>query len=338
MTLKDRIYAFSMLGEKLNSLNKEELASLIDKTKQQNPWFLPESIQLSLTGIRKFLQPETLVRWTSRYKVSDSDTNKVIALVLAGNIPLVGFHDLLCVLISGHTALIKLSSKDIVLLPAITNWLIQIEPAFKNRILYTDQLKSFDAVIATGSDNAARYFDYYFGKYPHIIRKNRTSCAILTGNETEEELELLGHDVFSYFGLGCRNVSKLFVPENYEMASLINAWKKFTDIIHHHKYFNNYDYQKAILIMNKEAYLDSGFVLLVENTKMVSPIAVVYYERYKDVQSVTSVLADLENKIQCVVGQQKPATIPFGKAQFPEVWDYADGVDTMEFLNHSLTG
>lgn len=332
MTLNERILAFSALEKKISSLDQEVLLPLMDKVRQHNPWFTSDNILLSLTGIRKLLVSGKLKQWTSTYKISDEFTSKVIALVLAGNIPLAGFHDVLCVLLSGHRAMIKMSSKDTVLLPAMITWLIETEPRFKDRIQYAETLKSFDAIIATGSDNSARYFEYYFGKYPHIIRKNRSSCAILTGHESAEELTLLGHDVFAYFGLGCRNVSKIFIPEGYDLSVLIEAWQPYAEIRHHNKYGNNYDYQKAILIMNKQPFMDAGFVLLTESGKVVSPISVVYYETYTDIGNVKSITREAADKIQCIVGNTAPATVSFGQAQYPEVWDYADRVDTLAFL------
>lgn len=333
MTLEERIDGFSALGEKLNVLSHEELLALTDKVRHQNPWFTHHSIELSLTGIRKLLDPENLKRWVSSYNISGKDTDKVVALVLAGNIPLVGFHDVLCVLLSGHKTMVRMSSKDSVLLQAVMTWLTDAEPRFTERIQYAEQLKSFDAIIATGSDNTARYFDYYFGKYPHVIRKNRSSCAILTGEETPAELASLGDDVFSYFGMGCRNVSKLFIPAYYDIENLAGAWQKHKDVVNHHKYCNNYEYQKAVLIMNKQPFSDMGFVLLSESERLVSPISVVYFERYKDYRGVREKVNIVRDKIQCIVGNTEPATVHFGQAQYPAVWDYADGIDTMQFLN-----
>ena len=251
---------------------------------------------------------------------------------VAGNIPLAGFHDLLSILVSGHALMAKLSSKDSVLPTFLADKLVEIEPKFAPAISLVPRLRGFDAVIATGSDNSARYFQYYFGKYPHIIRKNRTSCAILEGTENDEELRLLGKDVFSYFGLGCRNVSKIFVPEDFDPVRLVNAWDVYVDIIHHHKYHNNYDYQKSILLVNKIPFYDSGFVILQENEKLVSPISVVYLQRYTNLDALTTHLDEIEEKVQCIVGKTRPANVPFGQAQEPELWDYADAVDTMKFL------
>jgi len=331
MTRNERVKAFASLGEFLDHLSATDFQTITSNTGAQNPWFTEENVRLALHGISSFLKKEKLARWLDEYTLTEGPPKKV-ALVLAGNIPMVGFHDILCVLLSGHSAMLKLSTKDTYLIKTILNKLIEIEPRFEPLIIYADQLKGFDAVIATGSDNSARYFDYYFGKYPHIIRKNRTSIAVLDGTETRDELEALGHDVFSYFGLGCRNVSKLFVPAGYTFNTLFESWKPFENIIHHHKYCNNYDYQKSILLVNKIPFLDNGFVMLNENERLVSPIAVVYYSQYNDSTDLVNQLTSSAEKIQCVVGKRKPAFVAFGKAQYPEPWDYADQVDTLRFL------
>jgi len=327
-----RINAFSLLGQTLKNINHDEFQTLTEQAARENPWFTKENVRMAMDGIIQFLQKERLEQWVSSY--SFRDQSKKIALVLAGNIPLVGFHDLLSVLISGNNALIKPSSKDSVLLKFIIQKLNDIEPTFRDKIELTEQLKNFDAVIATGSDNSARYFDYYFGKYPNVIRKNRTSVAILGGNESQDELLALGIDVFSYFGLGCRNISKLLVPAGYTFDKLYPTWEVYQPIIHHHKYCNNYDYQKSIMLVNQIPFLDNGFVMLHENTRMVSPISVVYYEQYKDEADLSKKLTEAEDKIQCIVGNGSHATVPFGKAQYPELWDYADGVDTLKFLTN----
>lgn len=331
MIIDDRLAAFEKLGNYLHAIDAEEYENLIDKVKHENPWFTPGSVNLAIEGVRRYLDPVKMKKWVSRYRL-DPPAVRQIAVVMAGNIPLAGFHDLLTVLISGHAIMIKMSSKDSVLPSYVIRKLIDIEPRFDALISLPAQLKNFDAVIATGSDNSSRYFHYYFGKYPHVIRKNRTSCAVLSGEESDEELRLLGKDVFTYFGLGCRNVSKIFLPENFDPVRLVNAWDIYVDILHHHKYHNNYDYQKSILLVNKIPFYDSGFVILHENQKLVSPISVVYLERYGDAEDLTTKLEAVSEKIQCVVGKTKPEHVPFGEAQAPELWDYADRVDTLRFL------
>jgi len=332
MHLENRIQAFHQLGILLKTLPSEKLEHWCDLARSQNPWFTTPSVQLAVTGISSFLDEQTLREWTSKY-VLENGGSKKIAIIMAGNIPLVGFHDFLCVLISGHQVVMKLSSKDSQLIKQIIDALVSIEPAFSEKIMIEENLlKSFDAVIATGSDNSARYFHQYFGKYPNIIRKNRTSCAVLTGKETNQELTLLGRDVFTHFGLGCRNVSKLYVPKNYNLKNLLENWKGFEDITHHHKYCNNYDYQKAILLVNLQDHLDTGYVLLHESDKLVSPIAVIYCEYYTSEDDVINKIIANRDKLQCIVGNEEFCTVAFGEAQLPKVWEYADDVDTLKFL------
>lgn len=325
-----RLKAFERLGSHLKSLSNQELEFLSDNARNENTWFTRESVERSLREIANSLKAENLSPWLAGYE--ESKTRKQIALILAGNIPLVGFHDILCVLISGHRALIKLSSKDQYLTKYLIEKLNTIEPGFRDLITIAEQLKNFDAVIATGSDNSARYFNYYFGKYPHIIRKNRTSIAILSGDETPHEIESLAADVFTYYGLGCRNVSKIFLPAGFSFETLFVPWEKYADIANHHKYANNYDYQKSILLINRVPFLDNGFVILQQSDKIVSPISVVYYEFYNsDAELKDKINADKE-KIQVIVGKTELCTVDFGAAQCPLLSDYADNIDTMKFL------
>lgn len=331
MKIEERIHALSALGKLIEQLSEEEFQSLAEEVRRENPWFTENNVRMAVSGVSKFLVQKKLEEWISPY--SFNNTSKKVALIMAGNIPMVGFHDLLCVLISGHQAMIKLSSKDSVLIKFFVHKLITIEPQLENKIEFAERLKNFDAVIATGSDNSARYFNYYFGKYPNIIRKNRTSIGVLTGNENEEDLKALGTDVFSYFGLGCRNVSKLFVPAGYDLGNVYRAWESYHDIIHHHKYCNNYDYQKSILLVNISPFLDNGFAILQESDKMVSPISIIYYEYYTSPHELTERLSEIKDKTQCIVGNLKWANIKFGQSQFPEVGDYADQIDTLQFLS-----
>jgi hypothetical protein len=331
MTLDQRIEAFVSLGRHLQTMDSDTRATLIDAARHENPWFTPENVQRALSGVSQYLNEATLRQWVSTYAFTKT-SGKTVGLVMAGNIPLVGFHDLLCILISGHQALVKISSRDSKLNLYLLEQLTRIQPAFRDQVRVTEQLRDFDAVIATGSDNTARYFEYYFQKYPHIIRKNRSSVAILTGKETTAQLTQLGEDIFSYFGLGCRNVSKLLVPEGYSFHPLFESWNGYQDIIHHHKYCNNYDYQKSILLVNQVPFLDNGFVLLQESEKLVSPISVLYYQYYQNESDVKALIGKDEEKIQCIVGSGAMATVSFGQAQSPRVWDYADHVDTIKFL------
>jgi Acyl-CoA reductase (LuxC) len=334
MNLADRIRAFNLLGNKIDNLSEEERDNLYDRTRSLNPWFVAEAINRSLAGISHFLKEENLNAWVNHYDLS-VEKNKKVGIAMAGNIPLVGFHDYLSVLISGNHLVIKLSSQDSYLLPAINTWLIELEPRFASRIHFEERLNNVDAIIATGSNNTSRYFEYYFRNIPHIIRKNRSSIGILMGEEDNDHLKELGKDVFSYFGLGCRNISKLFVPEGYEFIKLLNTWEGYKEIINHHKYGNNYDYQKSILLVNKVPHLDNGFVLLTQNDQLVSPISVLYFETYSTQFDLKKKIQIQKDKIQCIVSANGwfDESVPFGKAQFPELLDYADGIDTLKFLS-----
>jgi len=334
MNPSQRIAAFAKLGEEIRNLGQEELAELAWRAGNNNSWFTEESVAASLHAIEAMLSGEKLAKWARPYALSDSTTPKSIGLLMAGNIPAVGFHDLMCVLIAGHQAVVKLSSTDEVLMKFIINRLIAIEGGFAPLIRTQDMLKGMDAYIATGSDNSSRYFNYYFGKYPHIIRQNRTSVAVLTGDETAEDFVNLGKDIFRYFGLGCRNVSKIYVKSKDQLQSLLNALEVYSAVGNHHKYHNNYDYNKSIYLVNMEEHLDNGFLLMKESTELVSPIAVLYYQLYDTNEELELLLSTNSAKIQCVVGGAGIVkdTVPFGQAQEPELWEYADGIDTLQFL------
>jgi len=338
MKIAERIEALHRLGLNLQKIDAGELADLTGQARAQNSWFDAGNVALALEGVIAYLSAGELRTWLSKVYPNGSASavknngGKKIGIVMAGNIPFVGFHDLLTVLATGNIALVKLSSKDTVLIPYLVEKLVEIEPWFRNQVQFVEQLKGIDAVIATGSDNSARYFEYYFSKYPHVIRKNRTSCAILRGTETRDDLTQLGHDVFSYFGLGCRNVSKVYVPAGYDFKPMLESWSSYTDIIHHHKYHNNYDYQKSIMLVNRVHFLDNGFVMITESERLVSPISVVYFEHYASDADLQEKLNANADKIQCIVGKTAPATVPFGEAQYPALWDYADKVDTLNFL------
>ena len=333
MNLANRIEAFSKLGSKINQISDTEFQEILGNVKNLNPWFTEENIKLAIAGITKLLEKNNLEKWTASYDLNPKQI-KIIGVAMAGNIPMVGFHDLLCILISGHHCTAKLSSQDSFLIKWLAETLITLEPEFSSCIIFQERLNHVDAMIATGSDNTARYFEYYFRKIPHIIRKNRSSCAIILGEESAEELTTLGKDVFAYFGLGCRNVSKLYVPEGYNFIGMLDSWISFNDIIHHHKYCNNYDYQKSILLVNSIPFLDTGYVLLTQNESLVSPISTLYYETYKDQNDLSQKLNMHRDKLQCIASSNGwyKESVPFGKVQFPEVWDYADNVDTLKFL------
>jgi len=324
----------SALGEELLD-PPEELLQIIVQERQYNAWFTPENVLQAVQAIGKMLNKTDLEKWLPQNN-DTVFTGKKIGLVLAGNIPLVGFHDVLCVLASGHFALIKASANDSRLISYILKRLVALEPEFANRYEFTERLANFDAVMATGSNNTSRYFEYYFSKVPNIIRKNRNSLALLSGFESEEELQKLGHDIFDYFGLGCRSVSKILVPENYDFGVLFRAIESFQPIINHHKYNNNYDYNKSVYLVNQAKHLDNGFLLLKQDEKIASPLAVLYFGFYADLNDAKRQLNEQKEAVQCVVSNMKIAdhmqVVGFGESQQPKLWDYADGVNTMEFL------
>lgn len=331
MNLQYRIELLNNLGEYILSDN-DSWQEAKEKAGHENGWFIPEFVELANQNIaHSFLQKDNLKSWVNSYKIPDTDPGfipKTTGIIMAGNIPLVGFHDLLCVFISGHKANIKTSSKDRVLLNHLTEKWIETEPELKNYIQFSEMLKGCDAYIATGSNNSSRYFEYYFKKYPHIIRKNKTSVAVLTGMETKEELENLSDDVYRYFGLGCRNVTKIYVPEGYDFIPLLGAFKKYNYLSEHHKYKNNYDYNLALHILNKKYYMTNDSILLIEDPSVFSPISQLNYEFYTDKEKLYNSLSE-NNDLQCIVGND---FIPFGKSQTPTLNDYADGMDTFQFL------
>lgn len=340
LTLEQRIKAFEKWGAFCANPGTE-FTSVAQQAKQQNAWFTLENIEKARTAIGSMLQKELLKQWTEIWQEDAKQlAPKKVGLILAGNIPMVGFHDILCVLAAGHTALIKLSSQDQVLLPYFLGKLIDIEPGFADRIRYVERLAEFDAVLATGSNNSSRYFEYYFGKVPHIIRKNRSSVAVISGHESTEELHALGTDIFSYFGLGCRNVSKLYVPTDYPMALFFEAIEPYKHILQEHKYLNNYEYNKSIYLVNSDAHLDNGFLLTKADKGLHSPLAVLFTENYPNTAALEKELNNLQDTIQCVASMQplnlKNQVVPFGHTQFPRLWDYADGVDVMHFLCKEL--
>ncbi len=334
LTKKQRIEAFVQLGEYLRS-GAPQLDQIIDSAAQGNPWFTLPDIHRAIAAIANNLRGNQLERWLDSYPF-DHEIGKRVGLVLAGNIPLVGFHDILCVLIAGFEAQIKLSSDDRLLTPYLLDKLQEIAPHFSKKIHYTERLADFDLVIATGSNNTARYFEHYFGSKPHIIRKNRNSVAILTGTESHDDFNRLGHDVFDYFGLGCRSVSKLFTPEGYDISLFFEGIAPFADIIHHHKYSNNYDYNKSIYLINGDKHYDNGFLLVKHDERTASPLAVLYQETYADIPSVTDRLTALAPELQCVVSRENlqipTPLVGFGESQHPALDDYADGVNTLDFL------
>lgn len=339
MILSDRIEAFAFLGKSLRDLlaGKEtkfssRLHYLIENQQIKNPWFTPPNIRMAIAAIAGELTYDNLTKWLSAYPELDQVTEPSdTGVIMAGNIPLAGFHDFLCVLIYGNRLIVKKSSKDPDLIELIKDILTDFNPEIDTMIQMTEgRISGFNSVIATGSDNSSRYFEYYFGKYPHIIRKNRNGVAIIDGTESDDEIRALGTDVFSYFGLGCRNVSKIFLPWGYDIAEIRGKWDGFSELITHKKYANNYNYHKAVFLVNKEKFIDTGFLLLRENDGLSSPVSVLHYSFYRTTEELNGRTDDLKEKIQCIIGHEH---IPFGKAQVPFLWDYADDIDTIEFLS-----
>ncbi len=341
MDREQRIQVFAQLGRELNegltvegSLHWDRIKNGTSKAYAKNGWFEPEQVELSLREIVRWLDEQSLRAWVAEYEVEEENP-KTIGVIAAGNIPVVAFHDLLSVLISGHKLLIKCSSDDDVLIPMLMDMLIDIEPGITEAIQLADgMMKEADAFIGTGSDNTSRYFEYYFKGRPNIIRKNRHAIAILNGHETEDELKNLGHDVFQYYGLGCRNVTKLFLPKGYDLNRIFRALFEWKHVLENNKYKNNYEYYRTIYLLNKEELLDNGFLILRKAKEIASSIGVLHYEFYEDIEDVISNLRD-NSCIQCLVGS---GGLEFGTAQQPSISDYADGVDTMAFLRTIHTG
>ena len=328
MNLQQRIDLLVKLGSYFEDDN-DELQAVKEKAARQNGWFTPAFIDIAVKNIStNFLNQQKLEKWVQQYNVhAENNAPKTVGIVMAGNIPLVGFHDLLCVFIWGHKAMVKLSSKDVVLMVHVVKKLSEWDEEVTGLITFAEMLKGCDAYIATGSNNTARYFDYYFGKYPNIIRRNRTSAAVLDGTETNEELALLADDIQLYFGMGCRNITQLFVPEGYDFMPLLAALKKYSYFADLHKYRNNFDYHLALLLMNSRYYMTNESVILTENRSPFSPVSQVHYSFYKNKRDIADLQAN--GDIQCIAGHEY---MPFGEAQSPSLTDYADGVDTMAFL------
>jgi hypothetical protein len=334
---KELVDTWKALGEWLCDEEHPEIQVLKEQALAENSWFTIENVGKAIKAIgAKMLSQESLDKFMDHYKWETATKARNIGLISAGNIPLVGFHDLFCILTSGHNAFVKCSSKDSALLKGVRSKLIEINPTLENRFQLLDQLKGMDAYIATGSNNTARYFESYFGAFPHVIRRNRNSVAVLTGEESEEELILLGEDVFSYFGLGCRNVSSLMVPEQYDFAPALTLWQEhFISTIFHNGYKNNYDYNYALHLMNKVPFLMNGCIQLLESDQLPSRIACLHYSIYDDLNSAALRIEGLHDQIQVVVSSvllNSIPIVPFGQSQQPGLLDYPDGVDTYAFL------
>lgn len=349
MNLQARLGAFVQLGIQLKAMveveyndQSSDFYKMLNSAFTSNKWFTPASQVKALESLALMLQEKELSNWVSNYNLESGTSNsnksgkpKTISLICAGNIPAVAFHDFMCVLISGNKAQLKFSTDDNVLFPFIVERLLKIEPRFVDFIQVLQRTSNPDAVIATGSNNSARYFNYYFGKYPHIIRKNRNSIAVLSGNETVADFKKLAMDIFSYFGLGCRNVSKLMVPKGYNFNLFFESIEELgAEIMNHNKYMNNYDYHKALFLLEAIPFLTNNFLILRENNQIATPVSVIHFEFYPNTEELKHNLALHLEQIQCIVSQNKilGAEISFGNTQQPVIGDYADGVDTMQFL------
>ncbi|MBK9958652.1 MAG: acyl-CoA reductase [Chitinophagaceae bacterium] len=328
MNLQERILLLIKLGNYLKSTDGNWLDTQV-LAEQKNGWFTREFLEKAAGSIAdNYLKEDKLRQWAGYYKLDDNIQEKCVGIVMAGNIPMVGFHDFLCVFIAGHKQMIKMSSKDDVLLKHLVKVMAGWNSKVNGKVIFAEMLKNCDAYIATGSNNSSRYFEQYFGKYPNIIRSNRTSVAVLNGSESTEELEKLADDMHLYFGLGCRNVTKIYVPENYDFIPIIKAFDKYQYFSDHHKYKNNYDYQLSILLLNGKYYMTNGSTLLTQNESFFSPISQVHYQFYTSPEGMQQSLQS-NRELQCIVGH---SNVPFGQAQNPGLFQYADGVDTMAFL------
>lgn len=343
-TLYNRIKAFEKLGilfsnkftensSKESEYWTSELDKAIDLAYKYNTWFTEDSVKKALNEWSKQLNYNSLKNWTDQYKIEDKSEKK-IAIIMAGNLPLVGFHDLLCGLIMNFHCIVKLSSDDKILIPFIVEYLDSIVPGIKNQVKFTtNPIKDFNGVIATGSNNSFKYFEYYFGNYPNLLRKTRHSIAILDGKETEMDLKKLGNDIFTYFGMGCRSVSKLLVPKGYDFDLLFNALFDFKEIINHNKYVNNYDYNKAVYLMSEQKFIENGFIILKEDEKLGSPIGCLFFEYYENPKDLNAYISDIKDSLQCVVSNLNILnSTSFGSSQSPKIDDYADNTNTLDFL------
>jgi hypothetical protein len=335
--IKERIGYLIELGAALRS--SHELEAVISRTASINPFFTVEFSRMAIDAIiDEMLNEQKLTEWLSHYEIPDNEPTQIIGIIMAGNIPLVGFHDFLCAYVLGFPVRIKLSGKDDILFTFVFDKLCKIDNELSNQSRIVDKLEGYAAVIATGSNNSHRYFEYYFRDHPKVLRKNRNSIAILTGEETSEELDALADDIFMYFGFGCRNVSKIYVPQDYDVTILFPHFEKYKWMFGHSKYMNNYDYNRTLLLMNKTPHMANEILMMQENEAIASPVSLLYYERYKDIEVLKDQLVKNEDNIQCVVGQHIPnglgmnSIVGFGQSQKPGLSDYADGVDTVMFL------
>ena len=334
MNISDKINALQVLGKKITNFDDPELKTAINNAYFENNWFSFENIKKAITNIGQWLNKDVLNMWIDQYHINEKPSNKKVGIIMAGNIPLVNLHDVICCFLSGNIAICKLSGKDQILMNHILDLLYSIDPRTKSLIYINEQFNDIDAIIATGSDNSFRYFDYYFGKYPHIFRKNRNSIAILSGDETPEDYKLLGKDIFDYYGLGCRNVSKVFLPKDYKVSTFMDNISSFNHVIENNKYKNNFDYNLSIYLLNREQHWHNDFLIMKECNYIASPCAVLFFEFYENIDALKKKIYKDKDKIQCLVSNDKclDKAIPYGKTQEPKVSDYPDNIDTMDFL------
>lgn len=336
--IKERIDHMVTLGEQLRA--NDELESVIRRAASINPWFIVEFGNRAVNAIiDEMLNEQKLTEWLAKYDITDPEPKQVVGIIMAGNIPLVGFHDFLCTYILGHPMRIKLSGKDDILFPYVFGQLCKIDTSLPKRAQIIDKLEGYDAVIATGSNNSHRYFEYYFRDKPKVLRKNRNSIAVLSGRETDVELDALADDIFMYFGFGCRNVSKLYIPTDYDVTILFPHFEKYKWMHDHNKFMNNYDYNRTLLLLNRTTHLANEIVMIQENTSIASPVSMLYYERYEDANALRTEFVKNEELIQCIVANDEMSkmlnithVVNFGESQYPALYDYADGVDTIAFL------
>jgi len=339
MDLKKRLKSFIELGKHLDNLGATKLQQLKSEAIKENTWFTNENIDLAIKGVISYLDQSQLISWLEGYSIRPNRQADV-GIIMAGNIPLVGFHDFLCVIMSGNSALVKISSKDSIVTKFLFKKLIEVDPNMKSQFRLVNKLNKASAVIATGSDNSAKYFNYYHRDCPRLIRKNRTSVGIIKGDETPDRLKILGDDIFQYFGLGCRNISKLYIPKGYDLRTAMVNFQAYNHLNDHTSYSNNYRYNKTKFLMKEIDFVDTGFLLIVKDKELVSPISVLFYEEYLGKHELNTVLNRERHKIQCIISDKGwyNNSIPFGSAQLPKVWDYPDNVDTMRFLIDKVSG
>ncbi len=331
MTLESRIQAFIQLGERVRNLPGDVRQQWYGRAGMHNNWFTPENVQLALDTIGGYLREEELRQWVQSYAFENGSPRKV-GVLMAGNVPAASFHDMLCVLVSGHRLLARLHAQDPFLPGALTGLLTEVEPAFAGQVVFTERLNEADAFIAAGNKEISGYLQQYLGRKPHLIRRHRTACAILTGEESPGELRELGGDVFQYFGLGNRSVSKLLVPEGYSFDPFFESLQPYAAIIHHNRYVNNYDYNKSVYLVNQVSHLDNGFLLLTQSAELLSPVGVMYFDTYRGEAELPGKIRDMEPSCVLSAGSRYAGSISFGKARRPQVWEYPGYADTMKFL------